>query len=107
MLLDHRTYTVKPGTMAKQMAIYKEYGLAAQRRILGEPFAFLITESGEVNTYVHIWAYKDAADRAARRAAMLADPDFQTYLAKSAEAGYITAQKNSLMVPTDFAPVNR
>ncbi len=36
MLLDHRTYTVKPGTMAKQMAIYKEYGLAAQRRNLGE-----------------------------------------------------------------------
>ncbi len=73
----------------------------------GKPFAFLITESGEVNTYVHIWAYKDAADRAARRAAMLADPDFQMYLQKSAEAGYITAQKNSLMVPTDFAPINR
>ena len=27
MLIDHRTYTVKPGTMAKHLAIYQEYGL--------------------------------------------------------------------------------
>ncbi len=69
MLLDHRTYTVRPGSMAKQMALYEEYGLKAQKRHLGEPVAYLITESGEVNTYVHIWVYQDAADRATRRAA--------------------------------------
>ena len=50
MLIDHRTYTVKPGTMAKQMALYQEYGLTAQKRHLGEPLAYLITETGEVNT---------------------------------------------------------
>jgi NIPSNAP len=55
MLIDHRTYTVKPGTMAKQLALYQEYGLVPQKRHLGEPLAYLITESGEVNTYVHIW----------------------------------------------------
>ncbi len=73
MLIDHRTYTVKPGTMARRMALYKEFGLAAQKRHPGEPLAYLLTESGEVNTYVHIWVYKDAADRAAKRAAMMAD----------------------------------
>jgi len=65
MLVDHRTYTVKPGTMAKQVALYQEYGLKPQTRHLGPPLAWLITETGEVNTYVHIWVYKDAADRAA------------------------------------------
>ncbi len=70
MLVDHRTYTVKPGTMAKQMALYQEFGLVPQKRHLGEPLAYLITESGEVNTFVHIWVYKDAADRATKRAAM-------------------------------------
>jgi hypothetical protein len=25
MLVDHRTYTVKPGTMAKQAALYQEF----------------------------------------------------------------------------------
>ena len=107
MLLDHRTYTVKPGTMAKHMAIYEEHGLKPQKRHLGEPLAYLITESGEVNTYVHIWVYQDAADRAARRAAMSADPDWHVYLQKTAEAGYLISQKNSLMTPASFAPINR
>jgi hypothetical protein len=107
MLVDHRTYTVKPGTMAKQVALYQEFGLTAQKRHLGEPLAWLITESGEVNTYVHIWVYKDAADRAAKRAAMGADPEWQQFLQKTAEAGYLIAQKNSLMTPAAFAPINR
>ncbi len=107
MLLDHRTYTVKPGSMAKQMALYEEYGLKAQKRHLGEPLAYLITESGEVNTYVHIWVYKDAADRATRRAAMQADPDWQVFMQKNAEAGYLIGQKNSLMTPASFAPIHR
>lgn len=107
MLLDHRTYTVKPGTMAKHMAIYQEFGLKPQKRHLGEPLAYLITESGEVNTYIHIWVYQDAADRAAKRAAMSADPDWQLYLQKSSEAGYLVSQRNNLMTPAPFAPVDR
>ena len=107
MLIDHRTYTVKPGAMGKQMAIYEEFGLKAQKRHLGEPLAYLITESGEVNTYVHIWVYKDAADRAAKRAAMQADPEWQVFMQKGAEAGYLIAQRNNLMTPAPFAPIVR
>jgi len=107
MLVDLRTYTLRPGTMAKQMALYEEFGFKPQTRHLGQPLAYLITESGEVNTFVHIWVYKDAADRAARRAAMQADPEWQAYLAKTAEAGYLIAQKNNLMTPASFAPINR
>jgi NIPSNAP len=107
MLVDHRTYTVKPGTMGKQMALYQEYGWKAQTRHLGQPLAYLITESGEVNTYVHIWVYKDAADRAAKRAAMQADPEWQVFMQKGAEAGYLMAQRNNLMNDAPFAPINR
>lgn len=107
MLIDHRTYTVRPGSMAKQMALYEEFGLKPQTRHLGQPLAYLITETGEVNTFVHIWAYKDAADRAARRAAMAADPEWQVYVQKTAEAGYLIAQRNNLMTPASFAPINR
>jgi NIPSNAP len=105
MLLDHRTYTVKPGTLAKHLKIYEEYGLAVQKKHLGEPLAYLIAESGELNTYVHIWVYKDAADRETRRAAMQADPAWHTFLAKSAEAGYLIKQENKLMTPAPFAPL--
>ena len=60
-----------------------------------------------MNTYIHIWVYKDAADRAARRAAMSADPEWQRFLQKNAEAGYLIAQRNNLMTPASFAPINR
>ena len=107
MLIDHRTYTVRPGTMPQQLKLYEEYGLAAQKRHLGEPLAYLVAESGELNTYVHIWVYRDAADREARRAAMQADPEWQTFMRKNAEAGFLIKQVNKLMTPALFAPIKR
>lgn len=107
MLVDHRTYTVRPGTMARQLALYQEFGFKAQTRHLGQPLAYLVTESGEVNTYIHVWVYKDAADRAAKRAAMGADPEWQVYLRKTGEAGYLIAQRNNLMNDVPFAPITR
>lgn len=104
MLLDHRTYTCRPGTLRKQLALYQEHGWAAQTEHLGMPFAYLVTETGDVNVYVHIWMYEDAADRAKRRAAMQADPRWVAFLEKSAEAGYLVRQENSLMTPAAFAP---
>lgn len=102
MLFDHRTYACKPGTIAKQMALYEEHGMAAQQRHLGKPVFYAITETGPVNSYVHIWAYKDAADRATRRAAMQADPDWIAFLKISAEAGCLISQQNALMVEAPF-----
>lgn len=107
MLIDHRTYTVRPGTLPLQLKLYEEYGITAQKRHLGEPLAYLVTESGALNTFVHIWVYQDAADRAARRAAMAADPEWQAYLKKNAEAGYLIKQENKLMTPASFAPIRR
>jgi len=107
MLIDHRTYTVRPGTMNKQLALYEEYGMKAQKRHLGEPLAYLVAESGELNVYVHIWVYQDAADRAAKRAAMQADPEWQVFMQKNAEAGYLIKQENKLMTPAPFAPIKR
>ncbi len=54
MLFDHRTYTCKPGTLPKQMALYEKHGMAAQQRHLGKPIFYAITETGVVNIYVHI-----------------------------------------------------
>jgi hypothetical protein len=105
MLLDMRTYTVRAGTLRAHLKIYEDHGFAPQKRHLGEPFAYLTTETGDVNTYVHIWQYEDAADRARRRAAMQADPDWIAYQKLSGEAGYLLSQRNQLMVPAPFAPI--
>ncbi len=102
MLFDHRTYTCKPGTLPKQMALYEEHGLAAQQRHLGKPLFYAITESGPVNSYVHIWVYQDAADRSRKRAAMQADPEWIKFLGMSAEAGHLISQENKLMVEAPF-----
>ena len=107
MLVDHRTYTVRPGTIRKQLALYEKHGLAPQKRHFGEPLAYLVTETGDVNTYVHIWVYEDAADRARKRAALMADPEWLAYLEMNAEAGFLLKQENKLMTDVAFAPIKR
>lgn len=107
MLLDVRTYTCKPGTIKAHLALYAKMGKAPQTRHLGQPLAYLATETGDPNEYVHIWVYENAADREARRAAMAADPDWQAYLAESAKLGALIRQNNKLMKPVDFFPQPR
>jgi hypothetical protein len=107
VLVDHRTYRIKPAMMAAHLELYDKHGRAAQVRHLGEPLGYLIAESGELNTIVHMWVYDDAADRAKKRAAMMADPEWQNYLKLSAEAGYLQEQRTSLMNPAEFFPIKR
>lgn len=102
MIYDHRTYTCRPGTIKKQLAIYEEFGMIPQSRNLGAPIIYAATEVGNVNSYVHIWAYKDIAERARKRAGMMDDPDWLIYLAKSAEAGYLVDQENKILVAAPF-----
>ena len=102
MIFDHRTYTCRPGTIMKQLALYEANGLAVQTRHLGQPLLFAITETGNVNSYVHIWVYENAADRETRRAAMNADPEWQTYLALSAEARYLVSMENKILTSAPF-----
>ena len=76
-------------------------------RNLGQPLAYLTTETGDPNQYVHIWVYEDAADREAKRAKLWADPDWIAYTQASAEFGALASQNNKLMKPVDFLPPPR
>jgi NIPSNAP protein len=107
VLIDHRYYRIKPGMVPAHLELYEQAGFKAQSRHLGQPFAYLFTESGEVNTLVHMWLYDDVADRARKRAAMAADPEWQNYLRLNNEAGYVVSQQNNLMLPAGFAPISR
>ncbi len=107
MLLDVRTYTCKPGTIKNHLALYERMGKPVQTKHLGQPFAYLVTETGNPNQYLHIWAYENAADREQRRAAMQADPGWQAYLEESAKLAALESQQNRLMKPVDFFPIKR
>ncbi len=104
MLIDVRTYTCRPGTLKDHLALYAAHGKEPQVKHLGEPLAFLVTETGDPNQFVHIWAYQNAADREARRTALWSDPEWLAYTRKSAELGALIAQKNKLMTPVEFFP---
>ena len=73
-----------------------------QQRHLGKPLFYGITETGPVNSFVHIWVYADAADRAEKRAAMQADPEWIEYVGMSTAAGNLVSQENKLMVEAPF-----
>ena len=102
MLYDVRTYVCRPGTLKKHLALYAELGWEPQRSHLGEPLAYLTTETGDVNSYTHIWVYDDAADRESKRAALYQDAKWLAYVEKSGAAGFLLSQSNSLMVPAAF-----
>lgn len=102
MLLDVRTYTCRPGMMKAHLALYAKLGKGPQTRHLGQPLAFLTTETGNPNQYIHIWAYENAGDRETKRAAMAADPEWQAYLVETNKLGALAEQQNALMKPVDF-----
>jgi hypothetical protein len=83
MIVDHRTYTLKPGTINLYVKAYTEEGYAIQTKHLGKPLGWYVSHDiGELNQIVHLWQYDDLADRERRRSAMLADPAWQAYIAK-------------------------
>ena len=102
MIYDQRTYTCRPGTIQAHLKLYEEHGKGPQTRHLGQPVLYATTDVGNVNSYVHIWAYEDADDRARKRAAMWADPDWLAYTKRSAEAGYLIGQENRILVAVPF-----
>jgi hypothetical protein len=102
MLLDVRTYTCRPGTIKAHLAVYEKFGKAPQTRHLGQPLAYMTTESGNPNQYIHIWQYENAGDRETKRTAMQADPDWVQYTQESAALGALEKQENCLMNPVLF-----
>ena len=102
MIFDHRTYVCKPGTIKAHLELYEKMGYAPQSRILGKPVLYGTTEVGDVNSYVHVWAYKDLADRTAKRAAMWADAEWLAYVKKSGELGAMVHQENTILNATSF-----
>ena len=102
MIFDHRTYTCRPGTIIKHLALYEASGWEPQSRHLGQPILYAATETGNVNSYVHVWVYESAADRSQKRAKLQADPEWQAFLALSAEAGNLISQETKILTSVPF-----
>ena len=63
------------------------------------------TEVGPLNQVVHVWKYASQADREKKRDALMADPAFKEYLAKSRELGAHQSQECRILKSTSFSPL--
>lgn len=103
MIVDVRSYTAHPGLLPKYFADYAAGPFAVQTRHLGQPRGYYMVDTGVVNTTIHMWGYKDIAERQAKRDAMQADPEWKAWLARN--AGTFVAQENRIMKAVPFWPI--
>ena len=102
MIVEQRTYRLKAGTVRDYLRTYEAEGLPLQKKHLGRLVGSFFTEIGPLNEIVHLWAYDSLDDRAARRAALSADPAWVTYAPKI--FAFIEIQESKILVPAPFSP---
>ena len=103
MIVEFRTYTLNPGTTPQFEERFAE-ALPARTKV--SPLAaFWHTEVGPLNQVVHVWKYASQADREKKRDALMADPAFKEYLAKSRELGAHQSQECRILKSTSFSPL--
>jgi hypothetical protein len=104
MILEHRTYTFRPGTVDGWLKKYEAEGLPVQKRHLNRFVGLYVSEIGTLHTTVLMWAYESLADREARRTAMYADPDWQKFISEIWALNAIERQDVMIMNPASYSP---
>ncbi|TRC79210.1 NIPSNAP family protein [Mesorhizobium sp. WSM4310] len=104
MIVEHRTYTFRPGTVDSWMQKYEAEGLPVQKKHLNRFLGLYVSEIGHLHTTVLMWGYDGLADREARRAAMYADPDWQKFIGEVWALNAIQSQDVMIMNPAPFSP---
>jgi hypothetical protein len=102
-IIEERDYRTKPGKAAEFVRIYEEHGLPIQKEMLGEFLGYFISDVGELNRVVALWAFDSMDDRLARRDAMMADPRWSAYL--EMVLPLLDQQQNRFLRPTAFSPI--
>lgn len=97
MIYEVRTYDLLPQSVAE---FEKRFGEAYEKRKSYSPLAaFWHTEIGPLNQIIHVWPYKDIAERDRIRAAAVKDG---VWPPKTAE--FIVAQRSDIMLPFPISP---
>jgi NIPSNAP len=103
VLFEMRTYTLRPGRLTAYVADFQERGLPIVSRY-ADLVAYWITEVGTLHQVVHVWSYADAAQRAAQRTRLYADPDWvDGYLPRALDD--VVSQQSQLLTAASFSPI--
>ena len=97
MIIEMRTYTLQPGTLAEAE---KRFGEALPHREKhGKIAAFWHTEVGPLNQIIHVWAYDNFEHRNAVRGAAMKEAGWPPKIQE-----FIVGMKNEVFHPAPFSP---
>ncbi len=91
-----RTYGVIPGKISNVVARWTEH--IAAREELSPLAALFMTESGPLNQWIHVWAYKDLNHRAEIRAKSRELPNWPP-----GSRPFLVSQNNEIWVPGPYS----
>ena len=97
MIIEERIYRLKPGAIARYRDLYLAEGKDIQTAILGDMVGYYFTEFGPQNQIVHLWRYESYEEREKRRAKLFADPQWLSFVEKTADL--IETQENKILKP--------
>ena len=102
MIVEVRTYTLKPGKITQYLQLYQSKGLQVQSGHLGRLLGYFVSEFGELNQIVHMWAYEDHVDRERRRASLFCDGQWLAVVEQLYQM--IDHMESRILTPTSFSP---
>ena len=97
MIIEMRTYTLKPGSVAEAE---KRFGASLPvREKHSKLAAFWHTEVGPLNQIIHVWAYDNFEHRASVRAASQKEEGWPPPIRE-----FVLTQESEVFVPAPFSP---
>lgn len=97
MLYEIRTYDIKPKSLGE---VEKRFGEAyEQRKKLSPLAAFFHTEIGPLNQIIHIWPYKDMAERERIRGEAVASGVWPPKIGE-----FVLNMRTEIFIPFSFSP---
>jgi hypothetical protein len=100
MLVEQRTYTLKPGKVGQFVEFFEKHDLPFIEPIMGAPVGWYTTEIGPLNQVIQMWAFQDLNDRERRRAQVMAHPQWPRHLEMLEPL--VVAQSSILLRPANF-----
>ena len=103
MIIEHRTYKIKPGKLNALMDLYEKVGMDVHKKILGNQIGYFYTEIGPLNEIVHLYGYKSLDDRARRRKELSENETWQKYISQAIH--FIENQESKILLPAKFSAI--
>jgi hypothetical protein len=99
LIYEMRTYDLKPRALPEVLKRFGE-GYEKTRRKFSPLAAFWYTEIGPLNQIIHVWPYKDVAERGRIRAEAVASGNWPPKIGE-----FILSMRSDIMVPWADSPL--